>query len=367
MTYILPVEVNKPSANYNAVKVQINNPQTNIPEGFRGAEEGNFNAVNIEVNDPSVNVRKQKPVYEYPQADRIVTYDMFAPCKHCNIPPMPVAYNLYNIDAEIELECDCEDCKTAKTETEEKPSVPEPNITTTEAEKSSNVSFNGISFKGEGSNNINNVVSKLNSNDYDTQAMQMEEIARLSIETPEKIVPFVTVDVFNALTNIAEKDTSKLAQPSEQQIEVRKKIIVNELIKEQAKAEGQEIKKEELPYQLTDADLALAIELTPMEQAERNKEYALYTIAILAKTFADEVQKQTGNVVPLTDLPGATTIVNSLKNNENPGVKVASLDALRYISRPEYSKELSSIFTLATKDENPYVARNAILALEGIA
>lgn len=375
MTYIVPVGVNKPTANYNAVKIQVNNPQTNIPEEFKGAEDGIFNAVNIEVNDPSVNVRKHP--YHYPKADKMVTYDMCA-CPQCNIPQFPVYQtNLYKIDAEFELECDCDECKAAKSnedgvkiielDDDEKLQVPAPNLTTTEAEKTQNVSFNGISFKGADTYNLKNVVAKLNSNNYDEQAMQMEEIARLSIEKPEKLVPFVNTEIFDSLIKIAEKDTSNLAKPTEAQIETRKKIIVNELIKEQAKAENQEIKKEDLPYQLTEADLAFAMELTAMEQAERNKEYALYTMAILAKTFADEVQKQTKNVVPLTDLPGASTIVNSLKSNDNPGVKVAALDALRYIARPEYKNELNTIFTLATKDENPYVARNAILALESLA
>lgn len=367
MTYIIPVGLNKPSANYNAVKIQVNNPQTNIPEEFKGAEDGIFNAVNIEVNDPSVNVRKNP--YDYPQADKLVTYDMLA-CPQCNIPPMPIYQtNLYKFDTEIELECDCDECKAAKAEAkkaDEKPAVPAPNLTTVEAEKAQNVTFNGISFKGVETDSVKNAVTKLNSNNYDEQALQMEEIARLSIETPEKIIPFVNTEIFDSLVKIAEKDTSNLSKPSEQQIETRKKIIVNELIKEQARTQGQEIKKEDLPYQLTDADLAIAIELTDMEQAERNKEYALYTMAILSKTFADEVQKQTGNVVPLTDLPGATTIVNSLKNNDNPGVKVAALDALRYISRPEYEKELNSIFTIATRDENPYVSRSAIIALENM-
>lgn len=54
-----------------------------------------------------------------------------------------------------------------------------------------------------------------------------------------------------------------------------------------------------------------------MEQAERNKEYALYTISILAKIYTDEVEKQTGNIVPLTDLPGSAAIVDALRFNPN--------------------------------------------------
>ena len=409
MTYISPIEPKKtakPSANYNAVKIQVNNPQTNIPEGFKGADEGIFNAVNIEVNKPSVNVRKTKPVYEYPKADKVVTYDMLATCPNCDIPVFPVAYqtNLVNnrtfIDAEIEFEnkgCECPECKDCKPENKEEKveqepdiipviaeqvavvavmsDVPEPNPTTIEAEKkTSDITFNGISFKANNKIEIvepveikpdidmNMVLDKLNGSDLDAQAMQMEEIARLSLENPKNVIPYVLADMFTILIDITNKDTSKMARPSERQIEVRKQIIVNELVKEQAKSQGQEIKDDELPYQINDADMKMAIELTPMEQAERNKEYALYTIAILAKVFGDEVQAQTGNVVPLTDMPGISNVVDTLRSNENPGVKIAALDALRHVARPEYKDELYSVFNIAAKDENPYVSRNAIRA-----
>ena len=42
-----------------------------------------------------------------------------------------------------------------------------------------------------------------------------------------------------------------------------------------------------VPHQLSEADIALANKVTPLEQAERNKEYALFTMAILQKTYGD--------------------------------------------------------------------------------
>ena len=103
-----------------------------------------------------------------------------------------------------------------------------------------------------------------------------------------------------------------------------------------------------------------------MEQAERNKEYALYTIAILSKVYTDEVLKHTGNVVPLTDLPGASTIVNALTKNENPSIKVASIDALKYIYRPEYKEEIKSVLNIASKDQNAYVSQIATITLDSL-
>lgn len=325
-------------ANYNAVKIQINDPKTNIPEGLKNSDDnGIYNAVNIEVNRPSVDVAK-KAIYDYPQAQSVVTYDM------TGIAPIT------------------------------KPQLPPPNVTTTEAEKVSNeanVAFQAApeiveAEKKTPNAKIQEAVTKLSSNNYDMQAQQMEEIARLSMQDPKNTLPFVTTEIFDNLINIIKKDTSNLAIPTDSQIEARKKIIINEIAKEQAKANGQKLDNFTPPYKVTEAELKEAMTLTDMEQAERNKEYALYTIAILAKVFADEVQNQTGNIVPLTDLPGASDIVEAMKTNKNPGIKIAAIDALRYISRPEYKDEIKSIFTLMTKDENPQVAELAKMAIQSL-
>ena len=198
------------------------------------------------------------------------------------------------------------------------------------------------------------VVSNLRSEDYDTQAQQMEEIARISLDNPENAVPYIVRNVFSSLIEIAEKDSTNLAGPSEQQVEARKKMIANFLVLEDAAMQKQTNPK--LPYKLTEADFVMANELSPMEMAERNKEYALYTIAILAKVYTDEVEKQTGNVVPLTDLPGSSAIVDALRYSPNAGVKIAAIDALKHIQRPEYSEELTALYTLAQADPNPQVA-----------
>ena len=176
----------------------------------------------------------------------------------------------------------------------------------------------------------------------------MEEIAKASMESQEKVIPYIVTDVFNSLNKIINLDTSNMEKPSEKQIEARKKIVINTIIQEQAKTEGKEIAKEELPYQISEEEIALATSLTEIELAERNKEYALYTSAILSKVYADEILKHPGNIVPITDLPGVSEIVNTLRNNKNASIRIASIDALRYIQRPEYKSELVSIFTIAT-------------------
>ena len=209
---------------------------------------------------------------------------------------------------------------------------------------------------------IPSVLSNLKSEDYDVQAQQMEEIARVSLDNPQNAVPYIVREVFSNLIEISKKDTSNLAAPSQAQVDARKKLITNFLIIANSKQQNQ--KDIKLPYQLTEKDFAIAHELSPMEMAERNKEYALYTMAILAKVYTDEVEKQTGNVVPFTDLPGSAAIVDALRFSPNAGVKIAAIDALRHIQRKEYSDELNTLYSLAQADPNPQVAMSAAKALQ---
>ena len=102
----------------------------------------------------------------------------------------------------------------------------------------------------------------------------MEEIARISLDNPENAVPYIVREVFSSLIDITKKDTANLAAPTDEQVQARKKLISNFIVMENAKQGQGQVK---LPYQLTEKDFALANELSPMEQAERNKEYALYT------------------------------------------------------------------------------------------
>ena len=273
-----------------------------------------------------------------------------------------------------------------ETAEEVKAEVPAPNYTTVEAEKGETenaVSFHAaedvpaedkiIQIKkpeivpGEEilpDVDIPLVISNLTNPDYDIQAQQMEEIARVSLDNPQNAVPYIVRDVFSGLIDITKKDTTNLAAPTPQQVDARKKLITNFIVIENSRQQNQ--KDIKLPYQITEAEFALANELSPLEMAERNKEYALTTIAILAKVYTDEVEKQTGNIVPLTDLPGSAAIVDALRYSPNAGVKIAAIDALRYIQRKEYSEELSTLYTLAQADPNPQVAMTAARALNQI-
>ncbi len=405
MTYTSAINANriKPqTATYNAVKIQVNNPQTNIPEGFKTSPEdnGTYNAVAIEVNNPKVNTGKKHHhcVYNYPCAECLVTADK-APIYHVRVPKIPVAYQTTNfinnrtlINAGVDFEKELNNVKDASVKVpettpeaqitiiEEITAVPAPKLTTTEEQKetpedsSEETIFKGTkkpveiipSIEIKPSVDITKTIKNLSNENFDIQAQQMEDIAKASMEDTQKAVPYIVTEIFAELINIVNKDSSKLVPPSEKQIEKREQIIINELVREKSKSEGIEDAKIELPYKITEEDLRIANELSPMEQAERNKEYALYTLAILSKVYTDEVQRHTGNVVPLTDLPGVSEIVDTLKKDNNPSIKVSAIDALRYLNKPEYKDEIKSVLEIATKDSNRFVAENAAYALKSL-
>ena len=103
---------------------------------------------------------------------------------------------------------------------------------------------------------------------------------------------------------------------------------------------------------------------TAKEAAERNKSFAMYAAATLQKLYGEEVQKLNNSTVPLTELPGAVTVVEQLKNNPNPTVRKSAIEALSYIQTPAYAKDLETIFSIAQKDQDENVQKAATEALE---
>lgn len=191
---------------------------------------------------------------------------------------------------------------------------------------------------------INAFIAKLTNPDFETQAAGMEEIANLVKTAPEKATELLEPKVFEALTNIVNTDSSKLAGPTKEQLEAREKIITGK--------------------EYTEAEKQLANTITPKEQAERNKSYALFATAIMQKLYLDEVARLSNQTVPLTDLPGAVTVVDNLKDNPDPMIRASAIEALSFIQRPEYKKDLETVFNVATNDSDANVAEAAKVALE---
>lgn len=352
---------------YNGVKIRVNNP-TITTSGEKNTP-GNYNAVDIEVNNPKVN-NIDKSIYQYPNANGIVTYDQTG-LTPISLPHMPVTPVVYTSIHDNMLISAGSAKKQMAHEEKNEAQVPAPNVTSTEAEK--NLSFHGTddveivpSADIKPEVDINTVIAKLNDKNFDVQAIQLEQIARTALQNPVEAIPYVVTDVYTGLIDIMSADTSNLEKPTDKQIEARRKIIINEIVKEQAAAAGANPNAIELPYKLTKEEMADAVKLSPFEMAERNKEYAILTTALLTKIYINENKRELGAVPPLTDLPGVSDIVDVLRHSKNDDLKMTAIDSLMYIKQPEYKEELKAIFELAATDANPLVARNAVAAAEAL-
>ena len=317
--------------NYAAPQQNVNRPVA------RPAYAPSYNAVQINMDTPTVNAPPAGYYYNYPESDTQPYY-----------PPV-----------------------TIPTAQPQEGTAPQPYYPPAQPAPAQPVPVNVPAPVAEqpavsGGIDIAAVVSNLASPDFDKQALQMEEIAKKGLENEADVIPYVQEDVFNKLINIMNIDSTKLDGPTEHQLQLRDKVAENDAAIYNAVQQGKDPKSVKLPHQLTPEEEALATTITPLEQAERNKEYALFTMAILQKTYGDEIEKRTGNVVPLTDLPAAATVVNELKSNQNPAVRTAAIDSLRYIQRPEYKDDLSKIYSIAQSDADEGVAAAAQDALESI-
>lgn len=194
---------------------------------------------------------------------------------------------------------------------------------------------------------VNAFISKLTSSDYEEQATTMETIADMAQNSPDKATELLDVKVIDTLLGIMNQDSNKLTGPTAQQLEIRDKIMSGKPV--------------------TEAETAEANKVTPMELAERNKQYSIYTVAILQKLYASEIEKTNNTVVPMTELPGAAGIVEQVKNNPNPMVRASAIDALSYIQRPEYKQDLTTLFNIAQKDKDVNVQQAATKALDKLA
>lgn len=320
----------------------------------------NYNAVKIDVHNPSVSapgMAPTMPYYSYPQAQlydypKAQTQPYYMPLQQPvypqvqapvaqTVPPAPQAVAPAAVQATVpQPVIQQQNINTPS------PVVTQPQVQPQQAEQKT-----AEAPKVEIEQpvpmtpqvDLNGFLAKLSNPDYEVQANAMEEIANMVKDDPQKATELLDEKVVNALNTIINADSSKLAGPTAEQIAARQKLMKGE--------------------QISDAEKQLATTITPMEQAERNKSYAMFTSSIMQKLYGDEVNKLTGSTVPLTELPGAVTIVEQLKNNPNPMIRTSAIEALSYIQQPAYKQDLTTLFTIAKNDQDKNVQEAATAAL----
>lgn len=332
-----------PAPNYNAVKIDVHNPSVNTPGVGQAVVNVPQQPQYAAPTMPYYNY-PQAQLYDYPQAQQQPYYmppQMQAPvAPKAPAAPAPVEVPAPQVVApapqivQQNINAPQAAPEAVVTKPAEAPKEAKPVDVVPSAPLTPQVDLNGF-------------VAKLTNPDYEVQASTMEEIANMVKEDPQKATELLDVKVMDALNNIVKADTSKLAEATPEQLAARKKKDANQ--------------------SLTPEELKLADTPSPYEAAERNKSYAMYTLAILQKLYGDEVAKLTNSTVPLTELPGAATIVEQLKSNPNPTVRTSAVEALSYIQNPAYEKDLTTIFEKAKNDVDGEVQKAATLALEKLA
>lgn len=297
----------QPTPEYNAIKINIVDPKVNAP----GSQT------------PSVYNYPQAPVYNYPQAQQPVYY----PQQPATQVPAPQVINQQNNG-------------TIPPSVVPEPAQAQPQPATapapTEAQQTPAPAVETL--------NVPAFTQRINSDNLEDAGKAIEEVADIAQTKPNEAPQLLDTGLMEALLGVIGKDSNTLEGPTDKQKELRQQVL-----------EGK---------QLSEADMAEANKITPLEMAERNKQYALFTTAILQNSLIDEFKK-TNNMTPdIKDLPGMEQIVTTAKDNPNPMLRASALAALAYNARPEYKSVMSEIFELSKQDADENVQK---VAEEGLA
>ena len=202
--------------------------------------------------------------------------------------------------------------------------------------------------------NIDDLVRDLNSTDNEVKAQSIYKIAEYAQDKPEIALQVVAEPVMQGLVNVINEDTTGLEGPTDRQIEIAEKISKGE--------------------PLTPEEDAISEQLSPRDKVNKNRIFALYTLAMLQKLQRDELnqynetriqngEKPVSNL-ELTDLIGFDAIQDIIKNDSRPEVKVAAIQALEYVAEPSEKQAVSEILadSLKSKDEPVRLAAEEAIA-----
>ena len=197
---------------------------------------------------------------------------------------------------------------------------------------------------------VNKLVQDLGSNDLEAQFNAINKIAETAQTQSPDAANLLAVDTFKGLASVVNKDTTTLEAPTQEQTALREKALGGQ--------------------QLTPEEQAKAEQLAPQEVAEMNKQYALYTLAILQNSYRDavnqELQAQGMQPAKINELPEINLVIDTIKNNPNALIREAGISALSYVVRPEDKDVAKTVFTLATQDSDENVKKAATDALAKI-
>lgn len=201
---------------------------------------------------------------------------------------------------------------------------------------------------------VNALVEGLKSTDNKVQEDAITKIANYSEGDPEMKNAVLTEPVMKGLVDIVKQDTSGLQGPSEAQVAALNKA-----------ASGAE---------LTPEEQALTQELAPKTKADKNRVISMFTLALLQKNQRDEIDRYNQTQAPeaqlpqlkINDLMGYNEIENVIRNDAEKEVKLAGIQALAYVARPEDKATVEPVLNAALQDPEPLIQQAANEALAAI-
>ena len=333
--YAAPVQQAYPQqapAEYNAIKINIVDPKVNAP-GYQQQSAYSY---------------PQAPIYNYPQATQVPVY--YPPVQQAPVQqqgqvvvtqpqapaqPAPVEVPAPQVINQQTINQVPPSVVPAPTQEAQAPQAQAP-VAAPEAP--------APEAKPAETLNIPSMAAAIKSEDLQQAGDAIENVAEIAQSKPELAPQLLDTDLMESLLSVIGKDTTTLEGPTDKQKELRQQVLAGK--------------------QLSEADMAEANKISPLEMAERNKQYALFTTAILQNVLVDEFKK-TNNMTPdIKDLPGMEQIVTTIKDNPNPMLRASGLAALAYNARPEYKPVMKEIFELSKQDADENVQK---VAAEGLA
>ncbi len=306
-------------------------------------DKAQYNGVNIEITNPQgmgVPMSQQIPAQMYP-----VQQPVFIP-QYAQPVQMPVQTSVQQPVLQQPIPAP-QSVMPVQQQIPDTPApvVPEPQIPSQPADVQNTSPVINEPAASDPSLTPESFAGRLKTDNLQEQQNVIENLAKVIKEDDNAAPALLDTQVFDALVDIVNKDTSSLESPTPEVTELRNKPEAERTPEENEKANT----------------------VFPLEQAESNKQYALYTIAYMQDRLNSELEKRGSSALPLNELPCIDNVIIAAKSNPDPMVRAAGIAALSYIARPEYKDDLNTIFELAKSDEDNEVKDAADKASQALS
>jgi len=190
---------------------------------------------------------------------------------------------------------------------------------------------------------IAKLTADLQNPDYTVQEKAITDIANYSQGDPALAQQVLNEQVMGGLANLVSVNSTQLPGPTPEQTAVLQKAARGEA--------------------LTPQETQLAQQLSPKMAADKNKIISMFTLAMLQKNQRDELdayiasQGGANNIapIPMNGLIGFNEIQNAISNDINPEVRLAGIQAISYVARPEDAQLVQNTLQAALSDPEPVI------------